>query len=124
MTVWRAQRPVERYLDELRTVRTEQMRKICWPAVRGLGLLLVGYTGIALLVAWMLAKGHPSHLALRSFAPFGLATGTVLGVLLAGGAIAAAVFGRRGYLVSALAGMGIAVGVAVAAAGSLITGVL
>ena len=124
MTVWRAQRPTERYVAEMRSVYSQQMRRICWPAVRGLGLLLVGYTGIALLVAWMLAKGHPSHLALRSLAPFGLATGTVLGVLLAGGALAAAVLGRRGYLVSALAGMGIAVGMAVAAAGSLITGSL
>ncbi|MBO0867853.1 MAG: hypothetical protein J2P15_04750 [Micromonosporaceae bacterium] len=122
MTVWRAQRPTERYVAELRSVRSEQVRRICWPAVRGLGLLLLGYTGIAVLVAWMLAKGHPNHLALRSLAPLGLATGTVLGVLLAGGAMAAAIFRRRGYLMSALAGMGLAIGVAVAAVGSMITG--
>jgi hypothetical protein len=124
VTVWRAERPAHRYLTEMRSVSSQQVRGICWPAVRGLGFLLIGYTGIAVLVAWLLAKGHPDHVALRNLAPLGLATGTVLGVLLAAGAMAAAIYGRRGYLVSALAGMGVAIGVAVAAIGSLITGVL
>jgi hypothetical protein len=85
---------------------------------RALALLLGGYMVTAAVVAWALAKGHPSTAAIQALAPISVVVAVLVGIA----ALGVAIFARR-YMVHALATLGLCVGVAVAAGGALVTAI-
>ncbi len=82
-----------------------------------LGWLLGGYAVVSALVAWMLANGNPQHDPIRALAPISL----LISIFVAIGALTAAVFAGRRYLVVAIGTLGLAVGVVVASASAMVT---
>jgi hypothetical protein len=131
MTVWQVQPWAKRFLRARPAVRPLAER----PAIRAgpapgtalprrgmniglaLGWLLGGYALITALVAWMLSTGHAQDGPIRALAPISL----LVSIFVALGALAVTVFGGRRYLVLAIGTLGLSVGIAVAAAGAMVT---